>query len=139
MKVLKPTTDEQTFYFIPKYYITSDKLYFRDDQTNEVVVYTPTMVKENDFIKVTGVFNLREGHFYDMSLKNNFDVWNENIDFWNEARYNWNDADKRTENLVVDKVFCTDQPIDQNLYQEYTINKDVYTTDDSFDNDYIVL
>lgn len=138
MKVLKPTTDEQTFYFIPKYYEISDKLYLRDDQTNEVVEYTPTMVKHNDFIKVTGVFNLREGHFYDMSLINDFDVWNENLDLFNDARYNWND-EKRTENLVVDKVFCTAQPIDQNLYQEYTINKGVYKTDDSFDNDYIIL
>ena len=138
MKVLKPTTDEQTFYFIPKYYEISDKLFFRDDQTNEVVEYTPTMVKHNDFIKVTGVFNLREGHFYDMSLINDFDVWNENLDLFNDARYNWND-EKRTENLVVDKVFCTAQPIDQNLYQEYTINKGVYKTDDSFDNDYIIL
>ena len=138
MKVLKPTTDEQTFYFIPKYYEISDKLYLRDDQTNEVVEYTPTMVKHNDFIKVTGVFNLREGHFYDMSLINDFDIWNENLDLFNDARYNWND-EKRTENLVVDKVFCTAQPIDQNLYQEYTINKGVYKTDDSFDNDYIIL
>ncbi len=138
MKVLKPTTDEQTFYFIPKYYEISDKLFFRDDQTNEVVEYTPTMVKHNDFIKVTGVFNLREGHFYDMSLINDFDVWNQNLDLFKDARYNWND-EKRTENLVVDKVFCTAQPIDQNLYQEYTINKGVYKTDDSFDNDYIIL
>lgn len=138
MKVLKPTTDEQTFYFIPKYYDISDKLYLRDDQTNEVVEYNPTMIKVNDFIKVTGVFNLREGHFYDMSLINDFGVWNENLDLYSQARYNWND-EKRTENLVVDKVFCTAQPIDQNLYQEYTINKGVYKTDDSFDNDYIIL
>jgi hypothetical protein len=138
MKVLKPTTDEQTFYFIPKYYEISAKLFFRDDQTNEVVEYNPTMIKVNDFIKVTGVFNLREGHFYDMSLVNNFDIWNENLDLYSQARYNWND-EKRTENLVVDKIFCTAQPIDQNLYQEYTINKGVYKTDDSFDNDYIIL
>jgi len=138
MKVLKPTTDEQTFYFIPKYYEISDKLYLRDDQTNEVTVYTPTMVQENDFIKVTGVFNLREGHFYDMSLENDFDLWQENLDNWQAAEYNW-ESDKRIEDLVVDKIFCTSQDIDQNLHQEYTINKGVYKTDDSFDNDYIIL
>lgn len=139
MKVLKPTTDEQTFYVIPKYYSISDKLFFRDDQTNEVVEYTPTMVKVNDFIKVTGVFNLREGHFYDMSLINNFDVWNENLDNWQLAQYNWESTGKRKERVAFDKVFCTNQPINQNLYQEYTINKGVYKTDDSFDNDYIIL
>ena len=138
MKVLKPTTDEQTFYFIPKYYTISDKLFLRDDQTNEVKEYTPTMVKENDYIKVTGVFELLEGHFYDMSLVNDFDVWNENIDEYQRAQYLWNE-DKRTENVSFDKIFCTAQQINQNLHKEYTINKGAYKTDDSFDNDYIIL
>lgn len=138
MKVLKPTTEEQTFYFIPKYYTISDKLFLRDDQTNEVKEYTPTMVQENDYIKVTGVFELLEGHFYDMSLVNNFDFWNENLDKWQAAEYNW-DSDKRTEDVAVDKIFCTSQDINQVLHQEYTINKGAYKTDNSFDNDYIVL
>lgn len=138
MKVLKPTADEQTFYFIPKVYELSGSLFFRDDQTNEVVEYTPTMVQENDFIKVTGVFNLVEGHFYDLSLVNDFDVWNENLDQWQAANYNWENA-KHKVTQSFDKVFCTDQTIDQNRNKEYTINKGVYKTDDSFDNDYIVL
>ena len=138
MKVLKPTANEQTFYFIPKVYDLSGSLFFRDDQTNEVVEYTPTMVKENDFIKVTGVFNLIEGHFYDLSLVNDFDVWNENLDQWQAANYNWEDA-KHKITQSFDKIFCTDQTIDQNRNKEYTINKGVYKTDDSFDNDYIVL
>lgn len=138
MKVLKPTADEQTFYFIPKVYDLSGSLFFRDDQTNEVVEYTPTMVQENDFIKVTGVFNLVEGHFYDLSLVNDFDLWNENLDQWQAANYNWENA-KHKVTQSFDKVFCTDQTIDQNRNKEYTINKGVYKTDDSFDNDYIVL
>ena len=138
MIVLKPTTDEQTFYFIPKYYTISDKLFLRDDQTNEVIQYTPTMVQENDFIKVTGVFNLLEGHFYDTSLLNNFDIWNENLDLYQLAEYTWNE-DKRKEDVAFDKIFCTAQQINQNLHQEYTMNKGAYKTDDSFDNDYIIL
>ena len=138
MIVLKPTTDEQTFYFIPKYYTISDKLFLRDDQTNEVVQYTPTMVQENDFIKVTGVFNLLEGHFYDTSLLNNFDIWNENLDLYQLAEYTWNE-DKRKEDVAFDKIFCTAQQINQVLHQEYTINKGAYKTDNSFDNDYIIL
>lgn len=138
MKVLKPTADEQTFYFIPKVYEVAGSLFFRDDQTNEVVEYTPTMVQENDFIKVTGVFNLVEGHFYDLSLVNDFDLWNENLDQWQAANYNWENA-KHKVTQSFDKVFCTDQTIDQNRNKEYTINKGVYKTDNSFDNDYIVL
>lgn len=138
MKVLKPTTEEQTFYFIPKHYDFLNKIYFRDDQTNEVVVYTPTIVKENDYLKVTGVFNLVEGHFYDVSLKYDYDIWNENEDLWQTATYAWND-DKREETLSFDKFFCTAQVIDQNKHLSYSINKGVYKKDDSYNNDYIVM
>tara|TARA_R100001460_G_scaffold22235_5_gene45221 strand:+ start:1343 stop:1759 length:417 start_codon:yes stop_codon:yes gene_type:complete len=138
MKVLKPTTDEQTFYFIPQSYEISEFLTFRDDQTNETVIYTPTMVQENDFIKVTGVFNLVEGHFYDLQIVKDFDVWNTNLDLWQLSPDNWDDG-KRSVNFVVDKVFCTDQNIDQTQNQNYSINKGEYQTQNTFDNDYIVL
>lgn len=138
MKVLKPTTDEQTFYFIPKEYNITNAVNFRDDQTNEVVIYTPTMVKENDFIKVTGVFNLIEGHFYDLSVGINYDVWNENIDIWNFSTDIW-DLPKLVDYLSIDKVFCTAQEIDQNKHLEYSINKGEFKTQNTHSNDYIVL
>lgn len=138
MKVLKPTTDEQTFYFIPKNYNTGDAINFRDDQTNEVTIYNPTMVKENDFIKVTGVFNLLEGHFYDLTLGSNYDVWNENNDFWNLSPDIW-DLPKRVDYQSIDKIFCTAQEINQNAHLEYSINKNEFKTQNTYSNDYIVL
>jgi len=138
MKVLKPTTDEQTFYFIPRSYDIDDTINFRDDQTNEVAIYTPTMVKENDFIKVTGVFNLIEGHFYDLALGSNYDVWNENDDIWNLSPDTW-DLPKRVDYFSIDKVFCTAQEINQNKHLEYSINKGEFKTQDTHSNDYIVL
>ena len=138
MKVLKPTTDEQTFYFIPRKYDITDTINFRDDQTNEVIIYTPTMVKENDFIKVTGVFDLREGHFYDLTIGSNYDIWNENDDFWDLSNDTW-DEEKRVVYFAIDKVFCTAQVIDQNGQREYNINEGQFKTDNGFSNDYIVL
>lgn len=138
MKVLKPTTDEQTFYFIPQSYQISEFLSLRDDQTNETVVYTPTMVQENDFIKVTGVFNLVEGHFYDVELVRDYDVWNTNDDIWQLSPDNWEDS-KRVKNYAIDKIFCTDQDTNQELNKRYSVNKGVYETENSYDNDYIVL
>jgi len=138
MKVLKPTTDEQTFYFIPQSYQISEFLSFRDDQTNETVVYTPTMVQENDFIKVTGVFNLVEGHFYDVELVRDYDVWNTNFDIWQLSPDKW-DENKRINNYAIDKIFCTDQDINQIGNKMYSVNKGVYETENSYDNDYIVL
>lgn len=138
MKVLKPTIDEQTFYFIPQSYQISEFLSFRDDQTNETVVYTPTMVQENDFIKVTGVFNLVEGHFYDVELVRDYDVWNTNDEIWQLSPDKW-DENKRINNYAIDKIFCTDQNISQVLNKTYSVNKGVYETENSYDNDYIVL
>ncbi|NDG52007.1 MAG: hypothetical protein EBY39_03125 [Flavobacteriia bacterium] len=139
MKVLKPTTDEQTFYIIPRLYFVNDEIEFRDDQTNEVVKYTPTIVKENDFLKITGVFNLREGHFYDVALKLDYDLWQEANVKWELSAETWDEPNKAFDYYSVEKVFCTAQTIDQNMHKEYSINKGVYKTDDSFDNDYIVL
>jgi CMP-N-acetylneuraminic acid synthetase len=41
--------------------------------------------------------------------------------------------------IYKDKVFCTDQTINQTNNDYYSINKDEYVQEDSFDNDYIIL
>jgi len=111
MIVLKPTADPQTFKFIPRNYSTDLDFSFRDDTTNESIVYTPTTIKVGDYLQVTGVFNLVEGHFYDI----------------------------RQDALYIDLAFCTAQEIDQTLDKEYNINKDVYITENTRNNDYVVL
>tara|TARA_B110000858_G_scaffold42868_1_gene49091 strand:- start:173 stop:571 length:399 start_codon:yes stop_codon:yes gene_type:complete len=116
MRVLKPTTDEQTFFIIPREYAISNVIELRDDQTNTTTSYTTTMVKENDYLKFTGVFTLLEGHFYDLTLTSVAG-----------RKYN------------ADKIFCTAQTINQNNNEEYSVNKDLYITNDSYSNDYIVL
>ena len=59
---------------------------------------------------------LKEGHFYDMTLK-------------------------KVDGTIIykDKIFCTDQPIDQTQDQEYTINSGEYISDTTYDNDFIIL
>ncbi len=138
MKVLKPSTVAQTFYFIPRDYQVGGIINFRDDQTNEIVTYTPTMVQENDFIKVTGIFNLREGHFYDLRVGSSENIWNENQDNWELSTDNW-DENGKDNSYIIDKVFCTEQTVDQAEQKEYDINKGVYKTQNSFNNDYIIL
>ena len=41
--------------------------------------------------------------------------------------------------IYKDKVFCTDQTINQANNNYYSVNSGEYTTEDSFDNDYIIL
>ena len=50
-------------------------------------------------------------------------------------------CNENTSNKIIykDKIFCTVQGVDQTQNEEYTVNKDVYTSDTSYDNDFIIL
>ncbi len=46
----------------------------------------------------------------------------------------------KKERIYRDRIFVTDQDIDQlNDNDHYNINKDQYTTNNSYDNEYIVI
>tara|TARA_R110000787_G_scaffold84510_2_gene181119 strand:- start:791 stop:1210 length:420 start_codon:yes stop_codon:yes gene_type:complete len=139
MQVLKPTTDEQTFFLIPRVYNTGLTFSLRDDTTNKRVPYTPTVVRQNDYLKITDVFNLVEGHFYDIIIDENFDVWNTNNDLYNLSPDTWNSTTKKDVFTIIDRIFCTAQPIVQLNQENYNLNKGQYKKDDSFNNDYIVF
>jgi hypothetical protein len=66
-------------------------------------------------MSLTHSFSLTEGRFYDMKVLVSGNV------------------------IYRDKIFCTDQDIDQDTNDYYSVNKDVYISEDSFDNDYIIL
>ena len=138
MKVLKPTTDTQTIKLIPRDYSQTTTVQLRDDQTNVTTVYTPTVTKEEDYQVYTSVWNLEEGHYYDLLVQNDFDIWGQNTDEWALSVNTWDDVNYKVETNIVDKVFCTDQEIDQSEDKEYSINKGVYKSDLSYDNEYII-
>ncbi len=139
MQVLKPTTDPQTFYIIPRIYNIGLTFSLRDDSTNTSASYTPTVSIDNDYLKITGVFNLIEGHFYDIIAHNDYNKWNTNNDYWNFSPDTWESTTKKTNKVTLDRIFCTNQTIQQLNNQGYNINKDVYKSDNSFNNDYIVI
>lgn len=138
MKVLKPTTDTQSIKVIPRNYILTTSVELRDDQTNESITYTPTVVKDNDYLVYSDSYTLLEGHFYDFLVQNDFDRWDQNTDFFNLSDNTWDDLNFKIEKNVVDKIFCTEQEIDQAEQKEYTINKGIYKSDTSFDKEYII-
>lgn len=138
MKVLKPTTDTQTIKLIPRNYSQSTTVQLRDDQTNVTTVYTPTVTKENDYQVYSTVWNVEEGHYYDLLVQNDYDIWSQNFDEWALSVNTWDDENYKVQTNIVDKVFCTDQEIDQSEDKEYSINKGVYKSDLSYDNEYII-
>lgn len=108
MIVLQETNNAQTFSFIPR----SDSynaLFLTDDQTNVEVEVTIDDNTVGDYINtITATFDLKEGHFYNLVLKDGSDV------------------------IYKDKVFCTNQSI-----VTFSVNNGQYVSN-STTNDFIV-
>lgn len=108
MIVLQETNSAQTFSFIPRS-DSYDGLFLTDDQTNVEVEVTITSNTIGDYINtITATFDLKEGHFYNLVLKDGADV------------------------VYKDKVFCTNQSI-----VSFSVNNGQYTSN-STTNDFIV-
>lgn len=138
MKILTTSLTEQTIRIIPRSYPDDVTLILRDDSTNEIVTYTLDSMEwensdevwnavdlnwndaggyyeEDGYLVINNQYNLVEGRFYDLTIKEGSVV------------------------IYKDKIFCTDQSIDQETKNYYSINENVYTTENSYDNDYIII
>ncbi len=108
MIVLQEIGTAQTFSFIPRTE-TYNGLFLRDDQNNtEVEITIDSFVVGDYFHTITATFDLKQGRFYDLILKDG------------------------TEIVYKDKVFCTNQPV-----VTYSVNDGQYTSHTS-NNDFIV-
>ena len=97
----------QTFSFIPRG--SFDTMILTDDQTNTPVTVTIDSSTQGDYVNtITATFNLIEGHFYDLVLKNGTDI------------------------VYKDRIFCTDQNI-----VNFSVNNGEYTSNTTA-NTYIV-
>tara|TARA_B100000497_G_C7660138_1_gene397604 strand:- start:1139 stop:1558 length:420 start_codon:yes stop_codon:yes gene_type:complete len=138
MIVLTTTTAEQTFEIIPREYVTDATICIRDESTNEEICVLTTgaewntntlqwqlanydwedeagIVITNDLMYITINLNLVESRFYDIKISN-------------------------VSGTVIfrDKIFCTDQTIDQATNNYYDMNLGQYTINTSGNNDYII-
>ena len=119
MIVLTTSSSSQSFKFIPRIFDTSVTFDLTDDITFDALTPSASTVTQvGDFINyVFEVSNLKEARFYTLRVK------------------------RTSDDAVVykDKVFVTDQGIDQSAKEKYTINKDEYVEKSTSDNDYIVI
>ena len=74
-----------------------------------------------------------------MKLYSDPNFWNTNYFLWQLYEQNWNEDTTEIIDIYKDKIFVTDQEIDQGDNKYYDINKDQYTTNNSYNNEYIVL
>jgi len=138
MKKLTTSTDPQTIQIIPRDYIDVATLVLRDDSTNTSVLKEVDIVTDNGYSSITTEFELVEGRFYDLSLTNDTNIWNKNLDQWQLDNYNWDDS-LLNDVYYKDKIFCTDQRINQEFGEYYALNTGQFVTEDSYDNDYIII
>ena len=143
MIILTTLATAQEFSVIPRQYDDSAfTIRVRDDSTNVTVDYiNQSGTTSGNYLKINLVFNpiLVEAHFYDLSLFVDYNFWNTNNSFWNLYDVLWQVDSNFTEDIFNDKIFCTDQDIDQlNDNDHYELNKGQYTEYNGFDNTYTV-
>jgi len=139
MKILTTSTSAQTLRFVPREYVTSATLFLRDDSTNVVTNETVSLTQDGDELVYTASFNLIEGRFYDFNFVVDANLWEQNTLTWDMNFDNWDASQGATLSLYKDKIFCTDQPLDQTEDEYYSVNKNVYVSEDTYDNDYIII
>lgn len=124
MKILTTSASQQTIDIIPRAFLSSYKLVVKDEAANEEVFNGEVTAAASDNyrqLQVTFSPVLKEGRFYTMEVRN-----------------------RLVETLIYykDKIFCTDQTINQDNNDYYDINNGQYDFDDtsgSHDNDYIII
>jgi len=112
---LTTSTDAQTIKVIPRNYATNVSMVLRDDSTSAEVTYSVSTTTDKNYLVLSQALALTESRFYDLTIKEGSSV------------------------IFKDKVFCTDQTINQDTNNYYSVNDGEYTSDTTYDNDYIIL
>ena len=81
MIILKTSSTAQTLSVIPREYVSTFSMDIRDDSTNVTKVYeVTTATTVGNYLVFNNTFNpvLVEGHFYDLRLYIDYNIWNKN-------------------------------------------------------------
>ena len=142
MIILNTLTTAQTISVIPREYSDSFTMTVRNDSTKIIKQYDITSATTlNNYLNFDNIFNpvLVKNHYFDLKLYIDYNFWNTNYTFWNDYEVKWNTDDGQKLDIYNDKVFCTDQDINQlNNNDYYQLNKGQYTEYKGFDNTYTV-
>ena len=117
MIILTTSATAQSLSVIPRSYVSTFTLSIRDDSTNVEKTYSITSaVNSGNYLNFNNIFDpiLVENHFYDLKLISNGEV------------------------IYKDRIFCTDQDIDQSNNDYYDLNSNEYLDYNGYDNTYLV-
>jgi len=142
MKILTTSTSAQTLTFAPRAYPSEVIVSIRDNSTNTTTrTESVTLTRANDNASISTTFSLKEGRFYDLKILQGIGaLWNTYNVIWEAASDNWESITTSEETIYLDKIFCTDQTINQAENNYYTINSGEYTQTTNYpDDDYIII
>jgi len=143
MILLNTSSTAQALSVIPRIYSSEFSLSVRDDSTNVSVFYEIiNAVNSGNYLSFDNIFSpvLVENHFYDLKLYIDYNYWNTNYSFWELYDQFWNLDSEEISDIYKDRIFCTDQDVDQlNKNDYYKLNNGQYTTYNGSNNEYIVL
>ncbi len=142
MKILTTSTSAQTLTFAPRSYPSEVIVSLRDSSTNTTTrTENVTLTQTNDKASISTTFSLKEGRFYDLSILEGVGaLWNTYTTEWQLATDNWESITTSEKSIYLDKIFCTDQTVNQADNDYYTINSGQYTQTTSYpDDDYIII
>ena len=141
MIILTTSAAAQTLSVVPRIYSSEFTMSIRDDSTNVKVFYEiQNAVTSGNYSSFTNIFNpvLVENHFYNLELYVDYNFWNTNYGFWQLDNFKWNEDERTVLDIYNDKIFCTDQDINQLENDHYKLNKGEYVHYNGFDNTYQV-
>ncbi len=142
MKILTTSTSAQTLTFAPRTYPSQVIVSIRDTSTNTTTrTENVTLTRNNDNASISTTFSLVEGRIYDLKILQGVGaLWNTYNVIWEAATDNWESITTSEKSIYLDKVFCTDQTINQADNDYYTINSGQYTQTTNYpDDDYIII
>lgn len=142
MKVLKPSNEVQSISIIPRIYSEYVTLYVHDESTDTQVSYNLETAQNNDYLVVSNTYSLVEGRWYNITLKDVGQEFKDRVEndggvfeFSSCLYAFYNDYGNV---IYKDRVFCTNQLINQENNDYYTINKDAYIQEVS-NNEFIII
>tara|TARA_R110000744_G_scaffold68322_1_gene139025 strand:- start:65 stop:493 length:429 start_codon:yes stop_codon:yes gene_type:complete len=135
------TDASQTLKVIAREYESQFTFSYTDDSTNvETQSLITTATTLGNYLTWAQTFNplLVINHFYNIELYSDYAFWNTNYSLWENFNELWEDTSNFKNVFYRDRIFCTDQLIDQKDGDYYDINKGQYITTDAYNNEYIV-
>jgi hypothetical protein len=111
MVILTTSTDAQTFKIIPRSPIATVTFELTDKSKRTTSAVSVTVVNSNGYMTVTGSFSLIEDRFYSFAIKNGSVI------------------------IFRGTIFCTDQT----NFNIFDVNSGEYTTENTYNNDFVII